>query len=243
MTTIVTAFITNINENIHRDYDTYLTYGKKMLQMDVPCVCFVESHMYRKHFLPCLKDFPRTYFFMFEKHDNYLYEYIDQVTDYNLHSDNPAKDTIEYMFLQCHKTEFLRQVAEINPFQTTNVTWIDFGIYHMIQNDTLFTQGIHHVSQQSYPNIRVASCIHPSEPCYTDIYRFVVWFFAGSIIGGNNEIIKSFAACMRQKCISIIQEKHHIMWEINIWYMLYSECASWYNPYIANHDLSILQNY
>ena len=243
MTTIVTAFVTNINHIGFRNYETYIDYGKKMLRVNAPCVCFLEKEIYEKYFVNELKDFPQTYFFMFHKTQNYLYGYLDQVTHYDLHSDNPTKDTIEYMFLQCHKTEFLRQVIEINPFQTSNFTWVDFGIFHMIKNDESLVKGIQHVSQKTYSKVRVASCVNPNDSCHMDIYRQVVWFFAGSVIGGHKDALLEYANAMKVKCISIIEERHHIMWEINIWYLLYQEHNTIIDPYFANHDLSILMNY
>lgn len=243
MTTIVTAFITNINNIDFRNYETYIDFGKKILREDVPCVCFLEEHIYNKYFISQLKEFPQTYFFMFSKEENYLYEHINKITQYNLHTNNPTKDTIDYMFLQCHKTEFLRKVAEINPFETENMTWIDFGIFHMIKNDEDLQKGILQLSHRQYPNIRIASCVNPNEPCNTDIYMNVVWFFAGSIIGGNKSCLIQFADLMKDKCISIIEEKHHIMWEINIWYLLYQDHKQLMDAYSANHNLSILLNY
>lgn len=243
MTTIVTAFLTRINNIEFRNYETYIEYGKKILQTNTPCVCFLEKDIYEKYFLSSLKEYPQTYFFMFERDENYLYEYRDQVTKYDLHTNNPTKDTVDYMFLQCHKTEFLRRVAVINPFQTSNFTWIDFGIYHMIKNDDQLKQGIEHVARKQYSKIRVASCVSPDDPCHTDIYRFVVWFFAGSIIGGHRNALLEYADIMKEKCISIIREKQHIMWEINIWYLLYQDHKHLFDAYYANHDFSILENY
>jgi|LauGreDrversion2_3_1035106.scaffolds.fasta_scaffold44432_1 hypothetical protein len=243
MTTIVTAFITDINNIDFRSYDTYIEYGKKLLEIDVPSVCFLERHIYEQYFVSCLKDFPQTYFFMFEKTDNYLYQYIHEVTEYHLHTNNPKKDTIDYMFLQCHKTEFLRQVAQINPFQTTNFAWIDFGIFHMIKNDDDLKRGILHLSTKSYSSIRIASCVDLNKVCVSDVYKNVVWYFAGSVIGGHRDALIEYAEIMKQKCISIIQEKHHIMWEINIWYLLYKDHIHLFEPYHADHNLSVLLYY
>lgn len=245
MSTIVTAFLTKINHIGFRNYETYIDYGKKILRVDVPCVCFLERDIYEKYFVNELKDFPQTYFIMFEKHEMYLYEYLSQVTHYDLSTDNRNKDTIDYMFLQCYKSEFLRKVAVLDPFQTSNFTWIDFGIFHMIKNDDQLTEGVRHVSQQTYANVRAASCRDPNEACPHEdmIYRQVMWFFAGSVIGGNKDMLIYFADKMKQKCIDIITTKHHIMWEINIWYLLFHENKGMFSPYHCNHNLSILMNY
>lgn len=48
---------------------------------------------------------------------------------------------------------------------------------------------------------------------------------------------------MKKKCAEIIQSKRSIMWEVNIWYLIYLENKNLFSPYICNHDESILKNY
>ena len=41
----------------------------------------------------------------------------------------------------------------------------------------------------------------------------------------------------------IIQEKKHIMWEVNIWYLIYREFPEIFDFYLCDHNISILKNY
>ena len=241
--TIVTPFITNINQISFRNNETYIAYGKKILQTNIPVLCFLERQVYETFFAQELHLFPQTNFVMFEKTENYLYSHLHEITEFNIHTNNPTKDTIEYMFLQCHKTEFLRQAIKLNPFQTTNYTWVDFGIFHMIREEEQMRQELIRMSQSVYDKVRIASCIDPHLPNSTDIYKNVVWYFAGSVVGGHSETILDFANAMKEKCISIIREKKHIMWEINIWYLLFQTHSHLFEPYRADHNISILKNY
>lgn len=243
-TTIVTAFMTKINNIDFRSYNTYIEYGNKLLHLGFPVVMFIEQYMYDVHYKENLSKYPSCRFVIFERYENYLYEYLSQVTKYEVATNNPSKDTIGYMFVQCHKTEWLRKAIELNPFQTENYTWIDFGIYHMIKNDQLLKESIETlVTTKQYPLVRIASCIDPREPCYSDIYHQVVWFFAGSVVGGNSESLIKFADIMKEFCIKIIQEKKHIMWEVNIWYLIYREFPEIFDFYLCDHNISILKNY
>jgi hypothetical protein len=114
----------------------------------------------------------------------------------------------------------------------------------MIKNDQLLKESIGELVTKQYPLVRIASCIDPRETCFTtDIYHQVVWFFAGSVVGGNQESLVKFADIMKEFCIKIIQEKKHIMWEVNIWYLIYREFPEIFDFYLCDHNISILKNY
>lgn len=233
MTTLVTAFVTDINQITFRSVETYIEYGKKLISL-VPCICFIERHIYEAHFQ---EPFPLCTFIFFEKKDNYLYEHIDKI-DFDVVTNNPGKDTLEYMFVQCHKTEFLRKAIETHP--GTNFAWVDFGIYHMIGDE--LNEGILQLSTKSYSKVRIASCIDPHESCPFDIYRCVAWYFAGSVVGGDRESLVKFADLMKAKCLELVSEKR-LMWEINTWYLVFQANPELFEPYRANHNISILKNY
>jgi len=78
---------------------------------------------------------------------------------------------------------------------------------------------------------------------YTDIYKNIKWYFAGSVFGGNETTLFDFADKMKEKCIQIINNKQTLMWEINVWYLIYLENREMFNSYICNHDTSIISNY
>jgi hypothetical protein len=242
MNTIVTAFMTGINQIDFRSAEQYMEYGNKLLILPIPKIVFVESHIYYLYYSST--SFPLTTFIPFERNDNYLHPFLSEwKIPENLQTNNPRKDTPEYMIVQCHKTEWLKMAAKQNPYQTTDFTWIDFGIYHMIQNEELFQNHLKHISNVTYPLIRIASCIDPNESCSMDLFSRVVWFFCGSVIGGNRETLITLADIMKEKCLSIFQEKKHLTWEVNIWYMLFQEHKELFQYYKADHNVSILSQY
>jgi hypothetical protein len=76
-----------------------------------------------------------------------------------------------------------------------------------------------------------------------DIYKKIVWYFAGSLFGGCSIELIDFADKMKEKCINIIMNKKTIMWEVNIWYLVYLENKTLFENYICNHNSSIIKNY
>lgn len=237
-TTLVSALLTNING--YRSIEKYVEYGKKLLAVPGNKVIFIERDVYYQHFLHALSLEDTTFVFI-EKSDLYLYEHIDKITDFCPNTDNPTKDTLEYMFVQCNKTEWIRQAIELDPYGSEQFVWIDFGICHMIR-DAEFSEnvrGILSLGIRSTSGIRIA-CGVPHNPD-VDLYKTISWFFLGSIFGGDRDSMMKFADAMKQKCIEIIELKHTIMWEVNVWYFIYAEHPEWFSCYRANHDTSILQ--
>jgi len=243
MATLVTAFMTNVNNIGFRSYEKYIELGKILLNQPIPTVCFLEKHIYDQYFSSSLNLFPYTHFIMFEKEDNYLVQYQSELCNYFVNTDNPTKDTPGYMFVQCHKTEWIRQAIQANPFCTSDFIWVDFGIFHMIRDKMEFALQLDAISRKKQIRVRIASCVNPNQNCHYDPFHTITWYFAGSIFGGNAEFLLNFADKMRELCLHIIHQRKHIMWEVNIWYLLYKQYPSIFSPYLCNHDISILSQY
>jgi hypothetical protein len=239
MTTIVTAFLTNINKNINRTFEKYIEYGTKLINIPQQKIIYIEKEVYNKYYKD-INDINTTFRFI-EKKDIYLYEYYDQITNFNLISNLHEKDSIEYIFVQCNKTEWIKNAINENPYNSEQFIWIDFGIYHVINNDELFIKYINHICKSKYDNIRIAHGYFNGNEDF--IYRQIIWFFLGGIFGGHKDKLLLFADLMKDKCLSIIKNEKTICWEINIWYLIYKEHSELFSIYSANHNISILENY
>ena len=264
--TIISGFISD-NNITHRSIEQYIEYGKKLINVPIHKIIFIEKEIYKK-FLSELSKVDEvsevdevdevdevsevdevlsfneyTTFIFIKKKDIYLYEYYDQITNFDPITNNPNKDTIDYMFIQCYKTEFMRMGIELNPYDSSQFIWIDFGIYHMIGNDELLNQLVLNLNTSyDYNLIRIAGGIYfpPSEE---DVYKKVCWCFLGSIFGGENDKLVHFANLMKQKCIDTIINKNTITWEVNIWYLIYKEFPELFSIYISNHNPTMIQEY
>lgn len=280
-TIFISALITNINNNIHKNVESYIDYGKKMLNLNISQITFIEKKIFYEYFKEYSNEISNFFeyspklvleyiilnnkiFVFFEKEDIYLYQFKNNITNFVLDTDNINKDTIEYMFVQCHKSEWVKMA--INLFKSLTLLgirnldldldylhflWIDFGIYHMIKDDLIFNNEITNLANRYSSNciqenkIRIASCWNMDLclPNNYDIYKKIVWYFAGSIFGGTHKELIAFADKMKDKCIQIISEKKTIMWEVNIWYLVYLENKTLFENYLCNHNSSIIINY
>ena len=177
---IVSYFLSDVNNN--RSVDTYIEYGKKILyEPHVHVILFIEKNIFYKY-LPefdsktihtCIlfgKEYEfllhhKKIFIFIEKEDNYLYEYHQLITDFQVNTDNPSKDTLDYMFCMCYKTECIKMAIHFmkqhNLFEDKiEYIWLDFGIYHIVKNDNLFQEELNKLVKRplNYDNkIRIAT--------------------------------------------------------------------------------------
>jgi hypothetical protein len=256
-TTIVSAFLTNINTfmrnsksegegdpNKIQQIEKYIEYGRKLLEIDVPKIIFIEKSVYDEYLKEYNYETKQTQFVFINKTDAYLYEYRDKLTNFKINTTNNTKDTVDYMFVQCNKTEWMRTATEINHFSTEQFVWIDFGIYHIFNNDNEgFKNLISGLHNKRYNHIRIASIWNMNSSHTTEKYNTVMWYFAGGVFGGNGTNIRRFADLMKSKCIEIMETELLICWEVNIWYLIYREHPELFDCYYADHNKRILENY
>jgi hypothetical protein len=241
-TTIVTAFIQNININPSRNLEEYIDFGKKLLNIPNPKIVFIDHESYRDFFETSDGIFPLTTFIPILKEDIYLYNYKDQLTDFHLQG-NADKDTIDYLFVQCNKTEWVTRAIELNLYKTTQYIWIDFGINHMIREKDRFEEWVLKMTEKQYNHVRIASCKYKGYSVSYNVYRTLTWTFAGSVFGGNVDGLLDFALLVKKEILKTIREKKTIMWEINIWYLIYRQYPDFFDMYTCGHDFRILDYY
>jgi hypothetical protein len=249
-TTLVSAFVSNVNMCNDRTMDKYFELGQLLINSDVPKILFFDETMYDYVINKLGKEIisnKNTRIYKINKKDSYLYRFDKYITDFQIITDNTNKDTIEYMFTMCNKTEWIKNAILLNDFNTSNYIWVDFGIRHVFQcSDKEFIEKIDNLKYKEYNNVRIASVWHNLQ-LYSyyeeDICNKIMWFFAGGVFGGNKYALQEFSDRMKEKCIEIIITKKTIMWEVNIWYLIYKECNHLFDRYFGDHNDLIISNY
>ena len=207
----------------------------------------------------------RITFVFFEKTDMYFHSIRDSITEFEVNTPHPSKDTLDYMFVQCYKTEWVAmaicldgslKVAEERSSRRRVVgdsdiyVWMDFGIRHMYPSDIACDMEIYKLRDRITTGnlegknaVYAPSCWNPKCIYYQDIYRQIHWVFAGSVFGGNAGVLIEFAKRTKDKCLSIIREKRRLMWEVNVWYMVFLDCRDMFELYHGDHNASILRGF
>ena len=238
MVTIVSCFIGNTNNN--RSVETYLEHGHYLLSANINKIIFIEDILYDRI---KLYENETTHIIPVKRTDNYLYGYVDLLSKFNLNTNNHNKDTRDYMLMICSKTEWIKTAINLNYFNSDNYIWVDFGIRHVFANDPNFITKIESIKTRSYDNVRIASIWNLNCLCNAQIYRDIHWYFAGGVFGGNKNKLLTFASLVKNMCIDTMNTHNTIMWEVNIWYLVYQQNPTLFDAYKCDHNSSIIDNY
>jgi hypothetical protein len=117
--TLVSAFMTNITTNeclkTNDNYKKYTEYCIPLLQANINKIIFIDKTIIDSY--KCYENH-NTKIVPFVKESSYLYENINRLKNFQPNSNNLEKDTIQYMFTQCHKTEWVKLAIEMTPDDT-----------------------------------------------------------------------------------------------------------------------------
>ena len=198
-------------------------------------------------------------FVFFHVRDLFLWSYRATAHKFALNTGNPTKDTLEYMMVQCQKSEWMAIAAQLSNQKGSDSTlfkehvWVDFGIFHMFHGKIdvfqleLYTMcGRIHQRLSNFgesKRLTFARCWDPAHIYHGNIYKDVNWLFAGSVFGGSAALINDFAFRMREKCLQIMRERNTLMWEINIWTLIYREAEHLFTLYPSDHSEIIFRRY
>ena len=302
--TVVSAFMSQINARSDRPIQKYIDLGKSLLRVNVRQIVFLERAIYDAHFsskdniyyvyghfdyegasFTYLVDGHITFVF-FERSDMYLPAYRDLATNFSVNTPHPKKDTLDYMFVQCTKTEWVAMAIALD--KTLRITyedksstviprtptfsasrmpnsgvltdggcdglyaWLDFGIRHMYPSDIAMETAIYQLRDRLLTSncwdrslIYAPSCWDPAHAntYRQDVFRDVFWVFSGSAFGGSADALLEFARRTKQKCICVLTTRRSLMWEVNVWYLVYRDCPELFSLFYGNHNAGIIQNW
>jgi hypothetical protein len=187
----------------------------------------------------------KTVFIKTDVNSMYMSRFKPKITDFSLWSTNHKKDTVNYMLVMANKTEWVLEAINKNYFNSSQFIWVDFAVHKMLKMDeTTFANTIKAMCQKTYDNVRIAGIWDPNRPLPDEyLYNKIAWYFAGSVFGGDKQKLILFANLMRCKVTMLVMLKKHLMWEVNVWYMVYRDYSRLFDIYNCDHNASILQNY
>ena len=266
--TIVTAFMSQINARGDRPVQKYIDLGKSLLALHIPQIVFIERHIYETYLRdeymhlcvgPVLRFFAyggRAYeyivlghltFVFFERTDMYLEEYREMATEFSLNTPHPTKDTLDYMFVQCYKTEWVSMAIALVGVSNGIYAWMDFGLRHMYPSSIAFDIAVYGFRDrmvlglsESNNCVIAPSCWDAGRIYTQDVYRDIFWVFSGSVFCGKSNALLDFARRTKSKCIEILTVRRRLMWEVNVWYLVYRDCPALFSLYYGNHNTTIL---
>ena len=228
---LVTAFL--YNKEHYQNIAFYKQYGVQLLEIKQNKVVFMDKSLidiflsYENEYTKIL---PTT------ETDMYLYSYLNTL-EHKIEG-NINKDSNFFFSIMCNKTEWLRQAIKLQLYEGDQYIWIDFGIFK------IFNQNIQLSNLQNcYDKVRIGHIWDLNLTYSIDIKKKIAWYFAGGLFGGNKNKLIEFADIMKETTLNFIKENNYLVWEVNLWYMLYNEHKELFEPYPCDHNNSMVNNY
>jgi hypothetical protein len=236
---LVSAYISHTNS--YRSIDKYIELGKVLLKINLHKIIFLDELAYE-----LLKDYENdfTKIIKINKNDFYLFNLQDEITNFELYTNNKDKDTLEYILTQCSKTEWIRKAIENDGFnELNNYIWIDFGIRHIFQDDDIFSNAVLNLKTKFYDKVRIASIWNLDYKYNINLLKNISWYFAGGVFGGDSKYLIIFADKMKNICLHLIKTEKSLPWEVNLWYLIYLENKELFSCYNSDHNNTLIDNY
>ena len=159
---------------------------------------------------------------------------------------NVSHDTVNFLILMNSKTEFLYKTTLSNPFNTDHFSWIDFSIFHIV-NDIENVKSILYLF--GYSKLKTQFLVAPSCWSYekskniinsntTTITSTIHWRFCGGFIIGDKTSIQNMHLLIYRELPNFIKHtsKNIISWEVNIWAWIEHYCNWHIDSYISDHN-------
>ena len=228
---LVSAFLNN--KNHYKNADFYKQYGTQFLSLKQRKIVFMDEELvnffteYQNEYTKILPT---------KREHMYLYPYLDSL-DYGVEG-NKNKDTNFFFSVMCNKTEWIRQAIELQIYNGDQYIWMDFGIFK------IFNQGVDFSClEHSYDKVRIGHIWNLQKHYKVDINKRICWYFAGGLFGGHKNRPLEFANIMKKTTLNFINIHNYLIWEVNLWYMLYPNHKDLFDPYLCDHNNSMVNSY
>ena len=228
---LVTAFLHN-KEHYH-NIDFYMQYGVQILEIKQNKIVFMDKELI-DIFLPYENEYTRI--LPTTENDMYLYPYLKDLNHKVKGKKN--KDSNFFFSVMCNKTEWLRQAVELQLYEGDQYIWIDFGIFKIFNQDVQISN-----LEKCYEKVRIAHIWDLNINYSSNIMKEINWYFAGGLFGGNKNKLIEFADIMKETTLNFIKENNYLVWEVNLWYILYKDHKELFEPYPCDHNNSMVNNY
>jgi len=208
--TFVTAFILPRDGKLARPADIYKRQFQYLAEAGVPLYVYLDEQ--------CDWDIPGS------KRIRIQTDWLPDAPELPSNR-NPEKDTVDYMCIQAMKLDLVARAAP--HCSTPHLAWIDFGVFHMMEDKPRAQEALRNIAQRTYPKDRL---IAPGcWPAGTYDLDSVCWRFCGSFVLGYRDLWEPAYAHQMDLARSFLPK---LTWEVNMW----SRMDEFFHVYPADHN-------
>lgn len=215
----------------------YLAHGRAFLALDVPKVVFLEPHV-----IALLRDAldaaPQTTVVPFAKEE--LEFWPDRARFLACPpppTNNPAKDTHDFLILMLNKVDWCRRAAALTPADPDAVlVWVDFGIQYVLDRThapPLRDLVAHLRADRVRPGtVRLGGCAAYRPPTHP---AQLVWQYCGGVFAGRADALARMQTDQRRVVAQLLTHGW-VTWEVTVWHHM---AAPYFDRYLADHNATL----
>ena len=197
--------IENTNIERNRKLNSFIEFSKKfVLTLPLPIIFFIDENkeIYETiyNFRKELNLLDKTYIFVNNLKNTYFYKHLSRITDlqtqFHILNGVIEHETPLYIILNNNKFDCIDKTIELNPFNSTHLVWLDFGINHVAENTEHIFEWIDKI-----PDKIKQMCINPYieniEP--KTYFEFIYHNMAGGLFSGSIENMRKYSELFKNK--------------------------------------------
>ena len=251
--TFVTFFIQIYKDNLYLGRDTAYYFSKflELVKSDIQLCVYIDDSLVE--------------FFKEKTFPNVKVMKVINITDIWLHNEvqkhvnndseqnetislpncrNHEKDITEYMMLINSKIDYVKEVMELNPFNSCHFAWIDFSISYVFNNldSCLKLLKFYNTVQFNDKFLCIPGCTEKPQIDDTEAFiNRVNWRFCGGFFIGDKESLEQFHSFYRLYFLQFLSKYKKMVWEVNFWAWLEAIEPNWNPIWLkADHNDSII---
>ncbi len=247
--TIITSLVYVENNSNFSQMPQIISHLSKLLEINIPIYIFVDPRYY-SIIKNVITNIPHHHRYIQLEQIPFSFTWIHQEcykrTQLQLPSNrNHEKDTKDFILSGHSKHQFIKEVAEKNPFQTTHFMWMDMDIPKIFHTKNETLQYLRELSRHYLvPSfITFPGCWSKLEKSkIMDVVNSVHWRFCGGFLLGDRESMLSFCKLYEECIIRFFDTYNTLVWDFNIWAWMETEYEDRWSPawYKADHNDSIV---
>ena len=201
-----------------RSIDSYLKLGQTLLSIPHNLIIFGDAHLVKEAWSTRCKLglASKTFIYVFDLQHSPYYKYLPDITNkFNQHGQPnyyiPAKESPHYLIIGWTRFWLLQQLAVLNPFNTKAVLWVDYGIFHLY-NEQEVKSGVLHLCKRiincPIDKIRFMVLKHDDKSTFSNLdtyYSTRRWNLAAGLFSGSLSDIIWLGQQMDQLIIQCMQ--------------------------------------
>jgi hypothetical protein len=249
--TIVTMFydirsLENNGGNVKK-IDEYLELSKKfILTLPFNIIFFIDENKEIFDFIYTFRKnlhlLDKTFIYICDFKTTFYYQYLHKLEElqniYIITNRSLIKDTPYYVILNNNKFYFIEKACNLNPFNSSHLIWMDFGINHVSKD----TNSIHKWINKIPDKIK-QMCLNPFIENISDkeYFKEIHHNTAGGLFSGSIENMKKYSELFKKKTLQIYDENWYQLDEA-VMTIVHKENPELFDLYYGNY-YELISNY